>query len=220
MAVDYSRHEDVFHPVKFGDRRVDIIGVGAIGSKVALSLAKLGVRNLHAWDFDTIEEHNIANQAYDIGQVGDLKARALYDIVEAATATRITAHPEAWEGQPLGEVVFATVDTMKARRELFEKLRLSYNTKLVVDTRMGADSAQLLAYDPRKTAERRRYENTLFDDDDAHVEVSACGTAITVGPTGDIIVGYAAWLFINYVNDQPVTPELLVGAREPGLVAL
>lgn len=24
--------------------------------------------------------------------------------------------------------------------------------------------------------------------------------------------------FINYVNDQPVAPELLVGAREPGLV--
>ena len=220
MAVDYSRHEDVFHPVKFGDRRVDVVGVGAIGSKVALSLAKLGVRNLHAWDFDTIEEHNIANQAYDISQVGDLKVRALHDIVEAATGTRITAHPEAWDGQKLGEIVFATVDTMAARKALFDKLRLSFDTKLVIDTRMGADSAQLLSYDPRMTAARNRYANTLFDDDAAEVEVSACGTAITVGPTGDIIVGYAAWALIQYVNGEKVPPELLIGAREPGVIAL
>ena len=37
----------VFEPSEFGDRRVDIIGVGAVGSKIALEVAKLGVRNIH-----------------------------------------------------------------------------------------------------------------------------------------------------------------------------
>lgn len=220
MAVDYSRHEDVFHPVKFGDRRVDVVGVGAIGSKVALALAKLGIRNIHAWDFDHVESHNIANQIYGNQHIGVPKVEALHDMVKDLTGIQVTAHDEAWDGQKLGEIVFATVDTMAARKALFDKLRLSFDTKLVVDTRMGADSAQLLTYDPRMTSDRNRYANTLFDDDAAEVEVSACGTAITVGPTGDIIVGYAAWALINYVSGEKVPPELLIGAREPGVIAL
>lgn len=219
--IDYSRHEDVFHPVKFGDRRVDVIGVGATGSKVALSLAKLGVKNIHVWDADFVEAHNIANQVYDLQQIGQSKALALADTIEAMTDTKVTVHEKMYEGErDVGEIVFAMVDSMSARRLIFDNLRFAFGTKLVIDPRMGAESAQLYSYDPRKTEQRSAYEATLFSDDDAHVEVSACGTAITVGPTGDIISGYAVWQFLRFVAEQETLPEIHVGAREPGVIAL
>lgn len=218
--IDTSRHESVFNPVAWGDRRVDVIGVGATGSKVAMSLAKLGVKNLHVWDMDVVEEHNLANQAYDLADIGRLKVDAIEQHIEAATGTLVTKHGEWRAKEPVGEVVFALVDSMAARKGIYESYRFSPTVKLILDSRMGADTAHLLAYQPLQRPTLDAYAATLFSDDDAHVEVSACGTAITVGPTADIISGYLVWAFIRHAAEQTFIPEMGVGAREPSLVVI
>lgn len=218
--IDTTRHIDVFNPGEWGARRVDIIGVGAIGSKIALSLAKLGVQQLHVWDHDVIEAHNIANQVYAQGHIGGSKAAAMADIAEYMTGTRPQEHGK-WDGERgLGEVVFLPVDSMAVRREFFEAHRVSASTKLIIETRMGATHGQVLSYRPNDRASLDRYEATLFSDDDAEVEANACGTAITVGPTGDIISGFAVWRFLRYVAGEEVEPELAIGGRSPQLVRL
>ena len=220
--IDSTRHRSVFDPVKWIGR-VDVIGVGATGSKIALSLAKLGVSNLHVWDGDTVEMQNLANQAYGIEDVGDPKVTAIAEAIMFATGQAISRHPH-WEpelhARVLGDVVFCMVDSMKARRQVFESMRLNLRTGLVVDSRMGADHAQLLTYHPRSSDSLKDYEATLFSDEDGHVEVSACGTAITVGPTADIISGYAVWQFIKHAAGQPVEREIVFGARVPSLEVL
>ena len=70
--IDVSRHRELFNPENF-NTPIHIIGVGATGSWLALGLAKLGLSNITVWDFDSIEEHNIANQAYNVGSVGQKK---------------------------------------------------------------------------------------------------------------------------------------------------
>jgi len=219
-VIDTTRHIDVFNPGAWGQRRVDVIGVGAIGSKIALSLAKLGVQNLHVWDHDVVEAHNIANQVYGASDEGLLKVVALQDRIEELTGCAITQH-ERWGGERnLGEVVFLPVDSMAVRREFLEAHRLSASTRLVIETRMGATHGQVLSYRPNDPASLSRYEGTLFSDDDAEVEANACGTAITVGPTGDIISGFAVWRFLRYVAGEDVEPELAIGGRSPQLVQL
>lgn len=216
--IDVSRHRDVFDPAEWGKRRVDVIGAGATGSKVALSLAKLGVQNLHVWDGDTIEPHNLANQAYNQSHVGMSKTAALLEVVHAATGTEVVEHG-FWEGQKnLGEVVFCLPDSMAVRKQFYEAHRISMTTKLVIETRMGSTHGQVLTYRPNSPESLSRYASSLFDDDEAQVEVSACGTAITVGPTADIIVGYAVWQFMSYVAGEGVLPEIAVGAQQPQLV--
>lgn len=213
--IDATRHNSVFDPGAFGKRRVDVIGVGATGSKLALTLAKLGVMNLHVWDFDTVEPHNLANQAYSQRHLGMNKAQAIAEIAQEATGWPVTAYHRPYEGGQLGEFVFAMPDTMSARRLLFDALRFSMTTQRVFDPRMGAGEGQIYSYRPTLPADRERYERTLFSDDDAHVQVSACGTAITVGPTGDVLVGLLAWQFINLVNDpQAELPWLAVSGRD------
>lgn len=217
--IDVTRHESIFHPVEWGARRVDVIGAGATGSKVALSLAKLGVKNLHAWDGDVVEEHNLANQVYVVTDVGHRKTDRLLLHVEDVRQEGIAAHGW-WDGEPVGEVVMMMADSMKVRRQLFEAVKWNPNVKLVIDSRMGADTAFLYTYRPGNRQSLKSYEGTLFSDDDAHVEVSACGTSISVGPTSDIISGLATWMFIRHAAGEEVEPALGLGARQPSIVIM
>lgn len=220
--IDATRHNSIFDPATWGSKRVDVIGAGATGSKIAMSLAKLGVTNLHVWDHDVVEEHNIANQAYTLADIGRPKVEALSDLIQAATGTLITQHGKFTErhARNLGEVVFAMVDSMSGRKAIFDAARYSPFIKLVVDSRMASDYGTLLTYSSIDFESTTRYEATLFSDDDAHVETSACGTSITVGPTGDIINGYAVWAFINHANDTTPLREIAMAGRDPNLLRL
>src|SRR6056297_1732350 len=117
--IEPLRHMSVFSPEQFGSKRIDIIGCGATGSRIALELAKLGVSNLHLWDFDKVESHNLANQAFELSHVGEKKVNALAEIIQRATGLEVVTHDEAVTGMtPLGNVVFLLTDTMASRKEI------------------------------------------------------------------------------------------------------
>jgi hypothetical protein len=196
--IDARRHLDVFSNVAFGARRVDVIGAGATGSRIVLSLAKLGLENLHVWDFDTVESHNIANQAFGQSDIGKLKVEALRDLVKQQTGLTITIHNEKVDGsQSLGEVIFLLTDTMASRKEIWNKgIRFKMRTKLMIETRMGPDQGRCYTINPTKPAQVKGWEGTLYGDEVA--PVSACGASITVGPTAEYLSGLAVWQFIRW----------------------
>lgn len=216
--IDPLRHLTVFSPHAFGQKRVDVIGAGATGSRVVLGLAKLGVENIHVWDFDTVVEHNLANQLYGLADIGKLKVEALRELVRAQTGTEVSVHPERVNGsQALGEIVFLLTDTMASRREIWEgALKFKLRTKLVVETRMGADSGRIYVIDPSRPQHIRRWEQTLCSDDET--EVSACGASTSVGATADIVSGLAVWQMIRWFSitrgeEDELDNELLVSLR-------
>lgn len=198
MAVDAIRHLKYFDPDAFGKRRVDVIGAGATGSKVVMGLAKLGITNIHAWDFDKVEVHNVANQLFGNQDVGKFKVEALAEIVKRDTGTAITAHNEKVDGsQSLGDVVFLLTDTMASRKAIWEKgIRYKPNIQVMIETRMGGDNGRLYCVSPILPASVKGWEATLYDDDKA--EVSACGSSISVGPTADVLAGMAVWQAIRW----------------------
>lgn len=67
--------------------RMAIVGCGALGSSLAISLARLGVGSMVLIDPDTLQEHNLENQAYDIHDLGHAKTQALARRVKAIDAT-------------------------------------------------------------------------------------------------------------------------------------
>ncbi len=196
--VDPLRHLSVFSPSKFGSRRVDVVGAGATGSRVVPSLAKLGIQNIHCWDFDVVEEHNVANQIFGIGDIGKLKVEALAEVVKRDTGAEIQVHAEKVDGsQSLGEVVFLLTDTMESRKQIWTRaLKFKLRTQLVVETRMGADNGRVYALNPNKPGHIREWERTLYDD--AEAEISACGASVSVGPTAEVISGIAVWQLIRW----------------------
>lgn len=216
--IDITRHIDVFSPDKFGKRRVDVIGAGASGSRIILSLAKLGLENIHVWDFDVVEKHNIANQAYTQADIGRLKVEAIRDHVKAATGMDITIHAERVDGtQELGDVVFLLTDTMSSRKEIWTKgIRYKMRTKLMIETRMGSDQGRVYTVNPTKPAEVKGWEKTLYGDEVA--EVSACGASITVGPTAEFLSALAVWQLIRWSaieggREDVIDNEILWGLR-------
>ncbi len=200
MGVDTLRHMKVFDPALFGDRSIDVIGAGATGSRIVLGLAKLGLTRLRVWDFDKVEGHNIANQIFGNDDIGKLKTDAIGELVKRQTGTQLDLRPVAYEGQePLGDVVFLLTDTMKSRKAIWEKaIRYKPHTGLMVETRMGTDNGRVYAVHPCEPAHVKAWEGSLYED--AGAEVSACGTAQTVGPTAEVISGCAVWHLIRWFD--------------------
>jgi sulfur carrier protein ThiS adenylyltransferase len=57
--------------------RVGIAGAGGLGSNCALNLVRSGFKNLRVVDFDTVNTSNLNRQFYWLGQVGEVKVKAL-----------------------------------------------------------------------------------------------------------------------------------------------
>lgn len=62
---------------KFQNKKIALVGLGAIGSMVAESLARSGVPVLGLWDNDTIEPGNICRSTYTLPDLGYSKVEAL-----------------------------------------------------------------------------------------------------------------------------------------------
>jgi len=198
------RHLTLFDPQVFDKNRVDVVGCGAVGSRIAMEVAKLGIKNLHLWDDDVVAFHNIANQLYTLSDIGKLKVEALAEHILAATGRKPTIHAERIaKSVGLGKVVFLAVDTMASRKEIFENcLHLKFTTDLVVETRMGAEELHVYAFNPRDRSKVEAWKATLSDDDKT-VE-SVCGTRITVGATAAINAGLAVTSFLQWYRRELV----------------
>lgn len=218
--IDYIRHEGVFNPLDFNDR-VDVIGAGSTGSRVVLSLAKLGIKNIHVWDFDKVEAHNIPNQVYGVGDVGKYKVDALAEIVQNTAGISIEAHRDKVEGPEVSEsnIVFLLTDTMESRKEIWDNgIKMKYNIRLMVETRMGADSGRIYVVNPISPTEISQWEDTLCEDE---VAEDGCGASTSVGPTADILAGMAVWQFMRWnsnrmnpsKDEDPVDSEVMYSVR-------
>jgi len=72
----YARHTPGVHD-RIKSSSVGIMGLGGLGSVVALALARIGVGHLLLVDFDLVDPSNLNRQNYFVDQVGMKKTEAL-----------------------------------------------------------------------------------------------------------------------------------------------
>ena len=205
--LDIRRHQELFDGDTF-DKKVTVIGAGATGSWLVLQLAKLGITNIHVYDFDVVEEHNIPNQIFGLGHVGKPKVEMLASIVEGYTGTRITTYNEPYVAQRLSGYVFAMVDSMAVRKQIFDNVKFKRNVHHFIEPRMGLNEARIYNVDPTDANQVEKYEGCWYSDDDA--EVSACGTSQSVITTALFTASTCARQLINHHNGVELDNELLV----------
>lgn len=210
--IETLRHMNVFSAADFGRRRVDVIGCGATGSKIAMQLAKLGVENLHIWDFDRIESHNVANQIFGNHQIGMQKVEALATMIKEHTDLDVVAHDERVTGEhTLGNVVFLLTDTMASRKEIWEgAIRNKPSIDRMIETRMGSSEGRIYSVTPYDPVDVSYWESTLCDDEEA--SDSLCGSRVSVGSTAELVSGYAVWAFMRWFRWATKPPE---GMEQP-----
>lgn len=74
----YARHTPGVQE-KLKNRMIGIMGLGGLGSMVAISLARMGVGGLLLADYDVVEPSNLNRQQYFVDQVGMRKTEAMRD---------------------------------------------------------------------------------------------------------------------------------------------
>jgi len=216
VEPDYWRQLDLFSPEKFGDKPVHVIGVGATGSWTAYLLAKMGVTNLHLWDFDHVEAHNLPNQLFRLQDVGKPKVEALARIIKETTGIKPTVHNVAVTGDTkLTGVVFLLVDKMDVRQSIWKgAIKFKLAVDFMVETRMAIDNGRVYAIKPSNPGDIKLWEGTLYSSKEA--EPSVC-TNISICPTVAMIASFAAWKLIKWSRGEEYQRELIICAR-PSIV--
>lgn len=164
-----TRHQDLVDLKELRDGPVVIVGAGAIGSFTALTLAKMGVEDITVYDDDGVSEENISNQFYRINDIRQYKVDALQSVLLAFAGVNIKPIMERYTAQPLSlrGTVIAAVDSMSARRTIWEQFVNQAECVNYIEARMGAELGQVFTLrKPLRKEDIAFYdnENILYPD--------------------------------------------------------
>lgn len=162
--ANYSHQSNLFDPALA--RPVTVIGAGSVGSHAVYALASMGVTDLMVWDGDTVMSDNTPSSLYGNADVGRPKVEALRDIVLRLTGVEIKIRAEMYTDQPLRNTsVVACVDTMAARRLIWDKAKMHPTIDILCDTRTREAYKEVLCIEPTKQEDIDRYEKLFFEDE-------------------------------------------------------
>lgn len=197
---------------------INIIGGGAIGSFTTLALAKMGFENITVYDDDSIDVENMNCQFFRFKDIGQKKVTALADLIYDFTNTEIMPLPMRWTGQLLNGITICAVDSMEVRKEVFEAYyKIAEDSMMVIDPRMGAETAMLYAYKPMSIEQCEGYKKTLYSDADAVQE--RC-TAKSTMYTACMLSGLVAKTVKNIVCKEEYPRNLIWDIGKDDMIAL
>ncbi len=147
---------DIDGQLRLKDSRVLIVGLGGLGSPVALYLAAAGVGELHLADFDTVDLTNLQRQVlHDTASVGLSKVDSALNRLQAINPeVRLVAHRNALDEDSLTAAVQA-VDLVLdctdnfATREAVNATCVAQGKPLVSGAAIRLEG-QLSVFDPRR----------------------------------------------------------------------
>lgn len=160
LASPYSRHLGIFNPHKT-PLSVSIIGCGAIGSFVAVGLAKMGVKEQVLWDMDVVERENLPVQMHLRKSLGKPKTDATKALVEECC-------PEDMDIRTFGEwraldhvkadVIVSAVDSLHVRKAIWQTVKYDPSCKILVDARIGGQMMKIYAINPMSSTDIKLYD--------------------------------------------------------------
>ena len=191
QGLDWYSKEDT--------KTVIIGGSGGIGSWLSFFLARANF-NVILVDDDKVEEHNIGGQFFKLSNIGRNKVSAMYDNIQEYTSNCIDArNTRITEETPTHEFMFSAFDNMRARKDMFNVWKKSwngFNFPLFLDGRLNAEHFQIFCVTP---ANADRYENEfLFKDKD--VADAPCSAQQTTH-TAAMIAGHMTGFFTNHITN-------------------
>ena len=126
-----------------------ILGCGAIGSSVAMQLARMGANEMVLYDFDSVEIENVGVSQYFQSDIGEYKVDALKNHIKAVdNDIRVITHArrfDEFESTPKSDIVILGFDSMASRLEAVTIISNSgkfHQPMLLIDGRMGAEHYQ------------------------------------------------------------------------------
>lgn len=162
VASPYTRHLGIFNPHKH-PLTATVVGCGAIGSFVSVGLAKMGVKDQNLFDFDTVEQENLAVQLHTKSSLGKNKAKATMAMIEDMCPEKsgITTF-EKWDGQAIKtDVLVSAVDSLEVRKAIWDSVKYDSAVKILLDARIGGQFIRTYAIDPTSPKDIKAYDATF-----------------------------------------------------------
>ena len=160
--MDYSRQQDLVD-AKIFRTPIKLIGAGGIGSFTGLTLAKMGFKNITAWDGDRINKENIPNQFYQETALGTFKTIQLRHNISIFTGTNINDYTRNWNVSfPLSGLVIMAVDSMQTREEIFNHIITNKKVIGFIDGRMGGQQGEVYTVNMSNKKDVDFYQSRLW----------------------------------------------------------
>lgn len=139
----FLRQQRLVNQKRLKELTLTIVGCGSVGSFTALTVSKLGVKNLVLFDKDNVEPHNITNQFFCMKHLRKNKAQVTKELCEQFTPQKqdIRVFPFIFDKKTevYTEVIIASTDSIESRKIIFENSLKSKFCKLYIDVRMLAN---------------------------------------------------------------------------------
>lgn len=213
--MNLAKSAEFFDPETCTER-IHIIGCGSVGSTVAELLARFGLKNVSLYDFDVVEEHNLANQMFTTKNLYKPKVEGVYERwieINPEAAKTIKLYGDGWNGQKLSGYVFLCVDNIDLRRRIVEENKYNMNIKAMFDFRTALVTAQHYAANWNN---EKDIEFLLDQMDFTHAEaeknvpVSACKVSLCVMPTVWSVAMAGVVNFVNFVKGKKLERAMIL----------
>ena len=215
--MDLSKSYEFFQPEKCRER-IHLIGCGSVGSTIAELLARLGLTKITLYDFDYVEDHNLANQMFVQADVGKPKVQAVADRIRAINpqvGDDLVIVDKGYTGQKLAGYVFIAVDNIELRKKIVKDNMFNPFIKGMFDFRTRLTDAQHYAADWKQDKMKKAFLSSMdFSQEEAKAEtpVSACNVALCVAPTVWNVCTAGVNNFVNFVKDGVIKRMVLIDA--------
>lgn len=177
---------------------ISIIGLGGIGSYLAYFLSRIGDHNFYIYDYDTIDETNMAGQFYPTSAIGENKVRACTDNMIGYSGVIPNEMGKFTKDSMVTPYMFSPLDNMDVRELAFNKWVEEYGTldeALFVDCRMLMESLEVYFVTKDRIED---YRKELFPD--AEIEEAPCSAKAT-SHCGAMCASLAVAGFTNYLSN-------------------
>ena len=159
-------------------RNTIVGGAGSLGSFTCFLLARMNFKPF-VYDFDKIEEHNLAGQLFGYPHLNYFKVDALMGIIKDFTGMTINTSKDIYsENSYVDKFMFSCFDNMKARKIFFNNWVTHVNNNWIsfdknnvpifIDTRLNFENMQIFCVTPDRI---KAYKKSLFNDDKIPDEV-------------------------------------------------
>lgn len=195
------------------ETNVIVGGAGGIGSWLTLLLSRAGFHPV-VYDFDILEEHNLAGQLYGKNSAESRrpKVEALKDLCLEYADTQLTIFNEKYTTESMSHhYVFGALDNMQARKDMFtawceyvkeweiecqDNPGMDQQVPMFIDGRLTAEQMQIFCVVPDKI---EAYKEHLFDD--TEVEDAPC-TMKQTSHSAAMIASHMVGFFTNHMTNN------------------
>ena len=213
--MNLTKSSEFFNPEDCTDR-IHLIGCGSVGSAVAELLARFGLKNVSLYDFDIVEDHNLANQMFTTKDLYKPKLEGIFNRwteINPEAAKTLKLYNDGWDGQKLSGYVFLCVDNIELRKRIVEENKYNLNIKAMFDFRTALVTAQHYAADWSRNGDIEALLDTMdftHAEAEKNVPVSACRVSLCVMPTVWSVAMAGVTNFVNFVKEDKLERAMIL----------